>query len=137
MDCKKWVSVGKGTTAAVSAIAGIGVGMAGGWGLAFGTATVTGLCAASLGLGCAAIFGIAGIAVAGAALGPGGGLEALAGCPKPNDPNISAILQGQIEIREKLEEFGEQLDDLGKASGFNAMGRLNSINYNIFYINGH
>ena len=134
MDCKKWLSVGKGTNAAAAAIAGIGVAMAGGWALT-GTAYAAGAtCLLTLGPGCVALGAII---VAGAVLGPGGGLEAMAGCPKPTDPNISAILQGQIEIREKLEEFGEQLDDLGKASGFNAMGRLNSINYNIFYINGH
>ena len=109
------VSVGKAAAVSANVVGMIGLGA----GAALFGATA---CAATFGLGCVAL---AGIAVAGAALGPGGGLEALAGCPKPDDPNTSKILdilKGQAEIKEKLSEMGKQLDDLGLAAGFNDIG---------------
>ena len=113
------VSVGKAAAVAANSVSMIGLGAGMGLFYAGGTAA---LCAASFGLGCGVL---AGIAVAGAVLGPGGGLEALAGCPKPDDPNaanISEILKAQAEIKEKLSDMGKQLDDLGLAAGFTDIG---------------
>ena len=110
MDCKGKFGVAKGVLGATMALATMSVALAG--------------CAASFGLGCVALVGMA---ATGTALVPGGGLETMAGCPKPD------LLSGQAEIMKELSAMGKQLDELTTAAGFSDIGKIRC---NFFYVFG-